>query len=182
MRRPLPLITSLTIGGLLAGACAGGATPAAPAASVAAPPSAAASVEPSASASAEPSASVEASGSGATGDATIAIGTTDLGDVVVDAEGMTLYIFTDDVDGESTCYDQCASAWPPLMVEGEPTPGEGIEETDLATVERTDGTQQVTYFGKPLYYFASDTAPGDTTGQGVGDKWYVIGADGTEIR
>jgi predicted lipoprotein with Yx(FWY)xxD motif len=97
-----------------------------------------------------------------------------LGTIIVDGEGMTLYTFTNDTadSGESACYDACASAWPPLTTDGEPTAGDGVTGT-IATIERTDGTTQVTYNGMPLYYFASDSAPGDTTGHEVGGVWFV---------
>jgi predicted lipoprotein with Yx(FWY)xxD motif len=98
----------------------------------------------------------------------------DLGTFLVGPDGLTLYTFTNDTagSGESTCYDNCAAAWPPLTSDGEPTAGDGIEG-ELGTIERTDGTTQVTYNGMPLYYFASDAAPGDTNGHEVGGVWFV---------
>ena len=98
----------------------------------------------------------------------------ELGTILVDAEGLTLYTFTNDTadSGESACYESCASAWPPLTSEGEPEAGDGVTG-ELGTIERTDGTTQVTYNGMPLYYFASDTAPGDTNGHEVGGIWFV---------
>jgi predicted lipoprotein with Yx(FWY)xxD motif len=116
------------------------------------------------------------------GDATVAVATTSLGDVLVDAEGRTLYMFDPDKQGESTCYDQCAQAWPPLTVEGDPVGGEGIDDSLLGVVDRTDGSQQVTYGDWPLYYFAKDAAPGDVTGQGVNQVWWVIDAEGQPVR
>lgn len=97
-----------------------------------------------------------------------------LGRYLSDAEGMTLYLFTNDTtENESTCYDQCAEAWPPFTVE-EPVLPRSLEDDELTTIERTDGTTQVAYNGIPLYYWASDEQPGDTTGQGVGDVWFVV--------
>ena len=119
---------------------------------------------------------------GGMSDATVAVAGTDLGDVLVGADGMTLYMFDPDEQGEATCYDDCATAWPPLTVEGEPVAGEGVDEGKLGTTERTDGTTQVTYDGWPLYYWAQDAEPGDTTGQGVNDVWWVLDADGEPIR
>lgn len=87
-----------------------------------------------------------------------------LGDFLVDAEGMTLYLFTKDTENVSTCYDDCATAWPPLLTDGEVTVGEGLDASLLGTTERTDGATQVTYGGWPLYYWVKDEAPGDTTG------------------
>lgn len=97
-----------------------------------------------------------------------------LGTILVGPDGLTLYTFTNDTagSGESACYDNCAAAWPPLTVDGEPSAGDGVTG-QLATIERTDGTTQVTYNGTPLYYFASDSAPGDTNGHEVGGVWFV---------
>lgn len=103
----------------------------------------------------------------------------DLGEILVDADGRTLYMFDNDSDGTSSCYDDCETNWPPLI--GEAEAGEGADEGLLGTAERTDGSGQVTYAGKPLYYFAGDEQPGDTNGQGVGDVWWAMGADGEQI-
>ncbi len=112
--------------------------------------------------------------------ATIETGDTDLGAIVTDADGLTLYMFGADKDGKSTCYDDCAATWPALVVEGEPEAGDGLD-AQLGTTERTDGTSQVTYAGQPLYYFASDAAPGDTNGQGISDIWFVVSPEGKPI-
>jgi predicted lipoprotein with Yx(FWY)xxD motif len=97
------------------------------------------------------------------------------GAYLTDAEGMALYIFTNDVpdSGESACYDQCEENWPVLSAEEPLTLPEGVPG-ELGLIERTDGTMQVTYNGWPLYYWVKDVAPGDTTGHGVGDVWYLI--------
>lgn len=113
--------------------------------------------------------------------ATVQTGETDLGSIVTDTEGRTLYVFGADENGESTCYDDCAATWPPLTVDREPVAGESLDDSKLGTTERTDGTVQVTYGGQPLYYFASDAAPGDTNGQGIGDIWFVVSPDGDTI-
>jgi len=99
----------------------------------------------------------------------------DLGQFLVDANGMTLYTFTKDEPGTSNCYGQCAVNWPPLTVaEGEtPTAAVGIDGT-LGVTVRTDGVRQVTYNGWPLYGWIKDVLPGDTTGQGVNDAWAVV--------
>ena len=97
-----------------------------------------------------------------------------LGPILTDAEGMTLYLFTNDTtEGESACYDRCAENWPPFNPEGDLTLPEGVDG-ELTRIERTDGTQMVAYNGIPLYYWVNDAAAGDTTGQGVGDVWYVV--------
>jgi predicted lipoprotein with Yx(FWY)xxD motif len=113
---------------------------------------------------------------------TVTVGTTDLGDVLVDTEGMTLYMFDPDAQGDSTCYDDCATAWPPLLVDGDPAAGDGVDAALLGTTERTDGTVQVTYNDWPLYYWAQDAAAGDATGQAVNDVWWVLDATGEPIR
>jgi len=95
------------------------------------------------------------------------------GVILTDPEGMTLYLFTNDEAGESTCYDDCAEAWPPLTVEGSPTIPDGLPG-EFDTTERDDGTEQVTYEGMPLYYFQNDEEPGDATGQGANDVWFVV--------
>ena len=99
--------------------------------------------------------------------------TGDLGDILVDARGMTLYMYTKDQPSTSNCYDQCAAAWPPLLTDTDPTGPEGLAP-GLGTTTRTDGALQVTYNGMPLYYWVSDQKPGDTTGQNVGGVWFVV--------
>jgi predicted lipoprotein with Yx(FWY)xxD motif len=114
--------------------------------------------------------------------ATVQVQTHDeYGDILVDSEGMTLYLLTADGAKESVCTDDCADAWPPLTVDGDPTAGENVEGS-LETFERPDGSMQVAIDGVPLYYFQRDEAPGDATGQGVNDVWYVLGPDGSAIK
>lgn len=105
------------------------------------------------------------------------------GEILTDSEGLTLYMFDNDTEGEKTsaCYDDCASAWPPLTVDGEATKGDGAGAT-LETFEREDGDTQVMAGGWPLYYFASDEESGDANGQGVNDIWWVLDPDGTPIK
>ena len=97
----------------------------------------------------------------------------DLGDILVDPRGMTLYLFTKDQPSVSNCYDACASAWPPLLTASDPTAADALAP-GLGTTLRTDGGLQVTYNGMPLYYWANDHKPGDTTGQNVGGVWFVV--------
>ena len=79
---------------------------------------------------------------------------TDLGTILVDGEGRTLYLFMPDAQGASMCLDSCATTWPPLA--GPATAGDGVDEALLSTADRPDGAAQVTYNGWPLYHFASD--------------------------
>ena len=105
----------------------------------------------------------------------------DLGELVVDHDGMALYMFLPDQqqDGKPTCYDACAEAWPAL--EGKVSAGDGIDESLLGTAERKDGTQQVTYNNLPLYHFSGDKKAGDVNGQGLSDVWWVVDAAGDPI-
>jgi predicted lipoprotein with Yx(FWY)xxD motif len=112
--------------------------------------------------------------------ATVAVEDSEFGEIVVDSEGRTLYVFLVDEGTESTCYDDCEATWPPLTVEGDPA-GEGVDSSLLGTTEREDGTTQVTLDGHPLYYFASDETADDVNGQGVGDVWYVVSPEGEAI-
>jgi predicted lipoprotein with Yx(FWY)xxD motif len=130
----------------------------------------------------EPAEDDAAGGDAAAGEVSVELGTTSLGEVLVDGDGMTLYMFDNDTDGVSACYDDCATAWPPLLTEGDPVVGEGLDESMIGTVERDDGTMQVKYGDWPLYYWQNDAAAGDVTGQAVGDVWWVVGADGEPIR
>jgi predicted lipoprotein with Yx(FWY)xxD motif len=171
-------IRSVLLLGLIAvlAACTSGAS-STPSPTVAAPSVAATEAPPS---EAAPS---EAPPSQAAADATIALATNALGEIIVDAEGKTLYAFTPDTAGESTCYDDCATQWPPLLAADAAaiSGGAGLDATKLTTVDRTDGTKQVKYGDWPLYYFAGDSAAGDTNGQGLGTKWYVVDAAGELI-
>lgn len=100
-------------------------------------------------------------------------------------EGHAVYLFSGDRENESICYDACALAWPPVLVEDEPVAGEGVDAAKLGMVERRDGEMQVTYGGSPLYYFIQDNAPGDTAGQatlGFGASWHLVSADGEKIE
>lgn len=105
---------------------------------------------------------------------------TDLGSILVDPDGMSLYVFTADADGESACYEQCAQTWPPVAAD---TPiSSDLDTAMFGSIERTDGTEQLTVNGMPVYLFASDSAPGDVNGQGVNDVWFVIDADGNMLE
>lgn len=98
----------------------------------------------------------------------------ELGHVLTDANGMTLYVFTNDEAGVSNCSGGCAEAWPPLTVESENVPVAPLAVPgEFGTTQRDDGSLQVTYNGWPLYGWQNDEAPGDTTGQAVNDVWWV---------
>jgi len=121
-------------------------------------------------------------GAGAMDGVAVNVATTSLGDILVDGDGRTLYMFTSDSDGQSACTGDCVANWPPLVAESAPTLGEGLDAADFGTIARDDGTMQVTFFGMPLYAFSGDQAAGDVNGQGVGERWYVLAADGTVVK
>ena len=103
------------------------------------------------------------------------------GTYLTDGSGRALYMWDADRSGSSTCYDDCAAAWPPLVVSGHAVAGAGVDAKLIGTTTRKDGSTQVTYGGWPLYYFAPDTKPGELTGQGdtgFGAVWWVISPQG----
>lgn len=111
-----------------------------------------------------------------------------LGTVLVDGQGLTLYLFVPDLQkGQSTCYGTCAEGWPPLLLPtGVTTPlaGPGVNPSLLGTTTRTDGSVEVTYNRWPLYTWTGDSSPGQATGQGInslGGLWYVLSPSGAEI-
>lgn len=113
---------------------------------------------------------------------TVAVAATDLGGTLVDGDAHTLYVFDDDTPGEpSTCTAACADAWPPLVVDGEPVLGEGLDPAAFTTITRPDGGGQLAVDGRPLYRFAGDADPGDTTGHGSQGLWWAVGPDGAPL-
>ncbi len=105
--------------------------------------------------------------------------------ILVDSQGKTLYLFEADTSPTPTCYDACATAWPPLLTTGTPTAANGADQTKITTAARKDGTSQVVYNGHPLYYFEGDTAKGDTNGEessAFGAKWYVVNVAGNKVE
>jgi predicted lipoprotein with Yx(FWY)xxD motif len=125
-----------------------------------------------------------------TGEATINVSeSTEFGSILVDGEGTSLYVFMADTQnsGTSTCGDDdgCATEWPPLISQGSPVAGEGVDATLLGTITRDDGSIQVTYNGWPLYLFEEDAALGDTNGQGLeefGGLWFLVSPEGEAIQ
>lgn len=108
----------------------------------------------------------------------------DYGVHVVDQDGLALYLFLPDAPGASTCYDDCAMNWPPVLVtSGDELPslGSGLNADLLDLTTRSDGSFQVTYGGWPLYHFAGDTEAGQVNGQGLGGNWFLVSAQGQGI-
>lgn len=124
----------------------------------------------------------DASGSGTAGAVGVQLAESSLGEIVVDGEGITLYLFTNDEPGVSNCTGGCLDTWPPLHAEdGVPPLGEGLDAGDFAVITGADGEPQLTFHGWPLYYYAGDAAPGDVNGQSLGDVWWVIDAEGNAV-
>lgn len=119
------------------------------------------------------------------GTASITLANSNLGKILVNSKGQTLYLFQADKGSTSTCNGACASAWPPVTTQGAPIAGAGVSSAKLGTTRRSDGTTEVTYNGHPLYTFAGDSSPGEATGegnQGFGAEWDVVSASGNKIE
>ena len=109
----------------------------------------------------------------------------DLGQILTDGDGNTVYLFEKDEDGTSNCSGECATEWPPVTTSGSAKAGDGADQSLISTTKRDDGSMQVTYDGHPLYLYAGDTKPGDTTGNGLelyGAEWYAITPDGSNAE
>jgi predicted lipoprotein with Yx(FWY)xxD motif len=107
----------------------------------------------------------------------VSVANSKLGQILVDSQGRTLYLFKKDTTATSTCSGACAAAWPPIRATGQPTAGTGVKASLLGTSPRTDGDPQVTYNGHPVYLFVKDQKPGDTTGEEVtafGGEWDAV--------
>lgn len=136
----------------------------------------------SSTAKANASTTAKAGAQGAVGTAKVEVAKTKLGQVLVDAEGRTLYLYKKDTQGKaSTCDGSCAVTWPPVEAKDKPTAGAGLDAAKLTTIKRADGTEQVAYDGWPLYRYDGDKNAGDTTGQGVNSVWYAVSPAGTPI-
>jgi predicted lipoprotein with Yx(FWY)xxD motif len=123
-----------------------------------------------------------ASGSdGQSASTTVQTADSDLGTILTDGDGMTLYMFLNDTGTTSTCTVGCAATWPALTVDGQATAAMGADDSLLGTTTRDDGTTQVTYNGHPLYRYSGDSAPGDINGEGIGDIWFAVSAKGEKV-
>jgi predicted lipoprotein with Yx(FWY)xxD motif len=114
------------------------------------------------------------SSAAATGAVTVKVSKTNLGDVLADGQGRTLYALSTESATNITCVGQCASRWPPLVVPAGQTPTAEAGVGALTVVSRPDGTRQVASDNKPLYTFAGDAKAGDTLGEGVGGVWHAV--------
>jgi predicted lipoprotein with Yx(FWY)xxD motif len=116
--------------------------------------------------------------------ATVGVASSGFGNILVDSQGRTIYLFQQDTGTKSTCSGECASDWPPVRVSGQPKAGSGVNTSMLGTTPRSDGKPQVTYNGHPLYLFEGDSSAGDTNGQAItafGAAWYVMSPAGNAI-
>jgi predicted lipoprotein with Yx(FWY)xxD motif len=117
-------------------------------------------------------------------DATIATADHGVGAMLVDGSGRTLYLWKADTSMMSTCSGACAQAWPPVTTGASVRPGKGVEPKLLGIAKRSDGTQQITYAGHPLYTFSGDSAAGQLNGQGsdaFGAAWQAVAPSGAAI-
>jgi predicted lipoprotein with Yx(FWY)xxD motif len=109
----------------------------------------------------------------------------ELGKILVDTQGRTLYMFSKDSGTTSACAGACASFWPPVRSSGDPVVQGGANDFLVGTITRSDGKPQATYNGHPLYTFAKDQKPGDTNGEGLkafGGTWFAVSPAGNPIR
>ena len=116
---------------------------------------------------------------------TVATRQTALGRILTDGRGLTLYLFEKDTHGRSNCSGACATYWPPLLTRLKPTAGGGARRSLLGVIRRSDGLEQVTYGGHPLYRYLPDTKPGQVAGQDsqlFGAAWYVLSPSGAKIE
>lgn len=134
-------------------------------------------------ASEEPTAGAGAGGGTATGGKTtgkLAVRSiSGIGAVLQAPSGLTLYRLTTETDGKIACTGDCAATWPPLLAESGKVPEASPDLAgDLGTIERPDGSMQVTFKGMPLYTYAGDSGPGQANGQGLGGVWFAITTSG----
>jgi predicted lipoprotein with Yx(FWY)xxD motif len=122
--------------------------------------------------------------SSAAGRPAVTVVGSDFGRVLFDGSNRALYAFTRDPSGRSTCYGACAGAWPPYIVSGQLRAGSGTQRSLLGTTRRRDGRRQLTYAGRPLYYYVGDPV-GEIRCQNVrefGGLWLVVRPSGALVR
>jgi predicted lipoprotein with Yx(FWY)xxD motif len=108
----------------------------------------------------------------------------DFGRMLFNSNRQAIYIFQRDRRNKSNCYGECARAWPPVFTKGRPRAGRGVDRSLLGTVRRRGGRLQVTYDGKPLYYYVNE-GPGEVKCHNVylnGGLWWAVGADGKRLQ
>jgi predicted lipoprotein with Yx(FWY)xxD motif len=115
---------------------------------------------------------------------TVSLSKTKIGEVLVNSKGHTLYMFTKDKNGKSSCSGSCAKFWPPYLQHGKATAGFGVKASLLGMTRRSNGSMQVTYKKHPLYGFTLDKRAGQTAGENYvafGGKWYAVSAKGAAV-
>jgi predicted lipoprotein with Yx(FWY)xxD motif len=122
----------------------------------------------------------------ASSSSTTKVGTasSNLGRILVDKHGRTLYLFARDKRGKSACSGACAAYWPPLIASSKPRAFAGAKQSLLGRIRRSDGRMQVTYRHHPLYRYAGDMGRGQTNGQSLDDfggEWWVLSPAGNKI-
>lgn len=117
-----------------------------------------------------------------TGSVALTTAESDLGTIVVDGAGMTVYMFDSDTQGAATsvCTGQCLANWPPATTEATEPELEGVTGA-VGTIDTPDGAKQLTLDGWPLYHFSGDQGPGDVNGQGLNGVWWVLSPSGARI-
>jgi predicted lipoprotein with Yx(FWY)xxD motif len=117
--------------------------------------------------------------------ASLTVAASDYGRIVFDSRGFALYAFTADRAGRSVCNGECAKAWPPYLVKGALRAGPGTKQGLLGTIRRADGSRQLTYAGRPLYYYVGEKQPHLVLCQNVreyGGLWLVVRPSGALVR
>jgi predicted lipoprotein with Yx(FWY)xxD motif len=172
-RLPMPVKIGVPVAAaLLAAACSSASSSTAAAAPAAPASSAPAAASSSAPASASTTATVIKTATGSTGA------------LLTSSTGRAIYVWSKDAMNKSECTGACATNWPPVTTTGSVTAGSGVTASDLGTITRSGGVKQVTYDGHPLYYYAGDSAAGQTNGQGIdafGAKWWLVSPTGSQI-
>ncbi|MGH3407920.1 MAG: COG4315 family predicted lipoprotein [Streptosporangiaceae bacterium] len=126
----------------------------------------------------------QSSGSSAPATGTVIASHAGSGGTFLTDGGRAVYLWAADAMNKSNCSGACAGAWPPVMATGKVTASSGVKPSDLGTIARSGGGKQVTYNGHPLYFFAGDSGPGQTHGQGsdsFGAKWWLVAPSGAQI-
>jgi predicted lipoprotein with Yx(FWY)xxD motif len=126
-----------------------------------------------------------AAGDSASRAAMVSTAKTNLGKVIVNGSGRTLYLFEKDKRGKSACSGACATYWPPLITHGKPMAVAGAKQALLGTIKRSNGSRQVTYAGHPVYTYLLDTKRGQTRGEGstlFGAGWDALTPGGKKIE
>jgi predicted lipoprotein with Yx(FWY)xxD motif len=116
---------------------------------------------------------------------TLTVKSSSYGRILFDGRGYVLYAFTRDAKGRSACYGACAKAWPVYFAKGGLNAGKGLNRSLLGTTKRRGGRRQVTYAGRPLYYYVNDRRPGQILCQNVaefGGTWLVVRPSGKLVR